>query len=391
MKLGYGGSKWSSMDMHKRILHIVENLNRGAVENWLVRMLRHAQKNGLDLDWTFYCVLDTPGRLEDEARSLGARIVRSPVPLKKKVAFMRALRAEVRRGDYQALHCHHDLTSAVYLLATIGLPIRVRIVHVHNADESIPTLNPLKQAVYRGLTRSICLSLADKVVGISNHTLDTFLAGRARRRGRDIVHYYGVDPSPFIGVSVDHLGFRRSLGLPHDALILLFAGRIVPEKNPVFVVDVLAELKRLEPRAVAVFAGVGSLESEVLSHAERFGIKSDIRMIGWQKNISQVMLTSDWFILPRPDSPKEGFGLAVVEAQLAGLRMILSEGIADDPLLPSACFRRLPLAAGPKNWAASAMDLMRDSRPDLVAALSAFEKSPLQMDRALAGLLDLYS
>ena len=95
--------------------------------------------------------------------------------------------------------------------------------------------------------RQICLFMADRIVGISNHTLDAFLAGRARRPERDSVHYYGVDPTPFENVSADRLGFRRRWDLPEDASILLFGGRLVPEKNPVFAVDVLANLRRYAP------------------------------------------------------------------------------------------------------------------------------------------------
>ncbi len=197
------------------MLHVVENLNRGAVENWLVRMLRHARTRNVGLEWTFYCVLDQPGEMEGEARSLGARVIHSPVPLARKVEFVRALRVELQRGNYHVLHCHHDLLSAVYLLAAAGLPIGRRIVHVHNADETVPTPNRLKQHLYREPMRRICLAMADHIVGISNHTLDTFLAGRSRRSGRDAVHYYGVDPTPFENNTADRAGrdawFRKRI------------------------------------------------------------------------------------------------------------------------------------------------------------------------------------
>jgi glycosyltransferase involved in cell wall biosynthesis len=192
-----------------KVLHIVESLDRGAVENWLMRMLRHARKKGMDVDWTFYCVLGRPGAMDDEARALGARVVHSPVPRKRKLAFIRALRNQMQSEKYDALHCHHDLTNAVYLLASIGVPIRRRIVHLHNADESLPTPSCLKQGLLREPMRRICLTLADKIVGISNCTLDTFLAGRLRRPNRDIVHTYGVDPTLFVNIIVDRANFRR--------------------------------------------------------------------------------------------------------------------------------------------------------------------------------------
>src|SRR5579859_5141197 len=120
-----------------RVLHVVESLDHGAVENWLLRMLRYARQCGHEVDWTFYCALERPGRLDDEALRLGASVIHSRFPLASKAAFMRALRHEARRGDYDVLHCHHDLVSAVYLLACMKVPLRLRIVHAHNADEGI--------------------------------------------------------------------------------------------------------------------------------------------------------------------------------------------------------------------------------------------------------------
>ena len=49
-----------------KIIHIVENLDRGAVENWLVRMFKHGLASGNSLDWTFYCILGKPGKLDEE-------------------------------------------------------------------------------------------------------------------------------------------------------------------------------------------------------------------------------------------------------------------------------------------------------------------------------------
>jgi glycosyltransferase involved in cell wall biosynthesis len=280
--------------------------------------------------------------------------------------------------------------SAVYLLAASGMPIR-RIVHVHNADEAVLTSSRLKQRLYREPMRRFCLFMADRIVGISNHTLDTFLAGRARRPERDSVHYYGLDPSPFENVAADRTKFRRQWDLPENALILLFGGRLVPEKNPVFAVDVLANLRCIEQRAVAVFAGAGSQEPDILERARELGVENSVRLLGWRNDMPEIMSCSDWFILPHPEHPVEGFGVAIVEAQLAGLRMLLSRGILDDPLLPTASYRRLALSDEPKMWAKAAMELLCHSAPSRVAALAALSESPMNMDRALKGLLGLHT
>ena len=354
-------------------------------------MLEHARKRGVEVDWSFYCTLGQPAVMDDKARGLGARVIHSPVPISDKTEFIRALRRELRRGDYEVLHCHHDIVSAVYLLAAMGMPIRQRIVHVHNADEALPTPNAVKQRLYREPMRQVCLFMADRIVGISDHTLDAFLAGRTRRPERDSVHYYGVDPKPFENVVADRAGFRRQWDLPGDACILLFAGRLIPEKNPVFAVDVLASLRRIQPHVVAVFVGSGSQEQDVLARAKELGVDESVRMLGWRNDLPEIMSCSDWFILPHPEHPAEGFGLAVVEAQLAGLRMLLSHGVPDDPLLPTASVRRLALSAGPAQWARAAVELLNGLSASRADALSALRESPMNMDRALAGLLGIHN
>jgi glycosyltransferase involved in cell wall biosynthesis len=373
-----------------RVLHVVENLHNGAVESWLVRMLDHARREGVAADWTFYCALPRAGRQDERARALGARVVHSPVPIGEKAAFVRALRALLQRERFDTLHSHHDLVSAVYLAAAIGTSVRTRIVHVHNADEEVLTPNRLKAAMLREPLRRTCLALADRVVANSNHTLDTFLAGRERRPGRDVVHLYGVDPGPFARGAPDRDGFRHELGLAAEAPILLFAGRMVAEKNPVFAVDVLAELVRRDPSTVAVFAGAGGEEAAVRARIAQHGLERSVRMLGWRDDVHRIMRASTWFILPHPEEPMEGFGLAVVEAQLAGMRMLLSRGIADDPLLASARYRRLPLAAGAAAWADAALELARKPAPEPERARAELASSAMDMDRALNALRALH-
>lgn len=373
-----------------RVIHVVESLDRGAVENWLVRMLRHARARGRSVDWTFYCQLPLPGALDEEVAALGANVIRSPVPLSSKAAFLAALRRELRRGGYDVLHCHHDLMSSVYLLAGMGLPIRRRLVHVHNADEWVPTNSRLKRLLLRGSMRRVCLALADSIVGISNHTLDTFLAGRKRRPGVDVVHYYGIDPSPFENARRDRSTFRRELGFTDDAHLLLFAGRLVPEKNPLFAIEVLAHMRKLDPTVAAVIVGSGSLDEAMHRRVIELGLGDNVRMLGWRSDVAEIMCCCDWFILPRPEQPMEGFGIAVMEAQLGGTRLLLSKGIADDPLLPSANFRRLGLDAGPKLWSEAAIDLLRQPASSHEEVLAALRGAPMDMDRALDNLLQLY-
>lgn len=373
-----------------RVLHVVDDLHRGAVENWLFRMHRHAARRGVPLDWTFYCKDGQPGDLDEAVLAAGARVVHSPARLSDVRSFVRCLRAEIRSGGYDVVHMHHDLTSAVYLVASAGMGVRKRLVHVHNAHEQVP-VSPWKQLVLREPFRHVCLRQADAIVGISQHTLDTFLGGRPRKPGRDMVHYCGVDPEPFMDSQASREAFRAVNGLPSDARLLAFSGRLVPEKNPGFFVDVLAEMNRRDATVYGVVIGDGSERATVEARARARGVQDRIRMLGWHDQVADALVCCDWFILPCSEDPMEGLGLSAIEAQLAGLRLLLSLGVPDDALLPGSVYARLPLAAGAAAWATAALAQLDRPVPGPAEAAVALAASPFDLDRALRHLTDLHA
>jgi glycosyltransferase involved in cell wall biosynthesis len=379
----------------RRVIHIVESLDVGAVEGWLLRMLKAGQKLGADLDWTFYSVLQRSGRFDEAARAMGARVINSPVALDDKIRFVRALRRELRRGRYDVLHCHHDVVSAVYLTAATGLPISRRIVHVHNADLHVPTGSPRKAAFLRDPMRRLCLLLADRIVGISNYTLDNFLSNGSRKPRRDVVLYYGMDTAPYYAQRPCRQALRASLGLPNDAVILLFAGRMVDYKNPLFLVDVLDEIAEEEPNVYAVFAGAGPLEEKVRDRAQWLGVGDRVRVLGWRDDTVSLMQGADLFVFPRieaitPDLGREGLGMVVIEAQAAGLPSLLSQGIPDDAIVDTTLCKVLPLADGPQAWGAEVRGMLAAPRPDRELGLAAIESSEFALEAGFRNLVALH-
>ena len=378
------------IEARQKVLHCVERMHTNAIETWLARMFRHLRSQGRDVDWYFHTNIAEPGLLEEVYPECKGRIIRNPHALSSWSEFFGALYRHCRAEKYDAVHVHADVMAAPYVVAACLAGVPRVIVHIHNADEEIPVSGSLKKSVIRSLFRRVSMVLAHRVVGISNHTLDTFLAGRRRRPGKDLVHYYGIDPAPFLSREVDALGFRRGLDLPHDAKILLFAGRMVQEKNPLFAIDVLAQMRKMDASVVGVFVGAGALDGAVCRRANELNLNQAFRHLGWRNDLPDIMLCCDWFILPRPEAPLEGFGIAVVEAQLAGLKLLLSLGIPSDPLLPGAAFRRLPLAVGPGAWADAAMDMIQQPVKSRDAIMSALAKSPMDMHFSSNDLLNLY-
>src|SRR6267142_4295386 len=172
------------------LLHIVENFNNQAVESWLLRVLRAAREDYSHFHWTFFCALESEGRFDNVARALGANLIHSQHEIGDKRRFLLGLREVMKRGRYDILHCHHDIMSAAYLLASAGLPFRKRIVQLHNTATGLPTQSKIKLGLARGPMRQICLRMADQIVGISRDALESLVGPGARdSKRRSVVHY----------------------------------------------------------------------------------------------------------------------------------------------------------------------------------------------------------
>lgn len=153
----------------------------------------------------------------------------------------------------------------------------------------------------------------------------------------ELVRHYDADPGRVAvvhpGVNLDRFSpadgraaARARLGLPQDALIPLFVGRIQPLKAPDVLLRAVAVLldQRPELRANIVVPIVGGPSGSGLAKPEglqklaaRLGIADVVR---FRPPVGQEQL-ADWFraasVLVMP-SYSESFGLVAIEAQAAG-------------------------------------------------------------------------
>ena len=376
--------------MKNRILNITNTLDTGAVDNWLVCVCERIAAENPHWQWTFYCLDENPGRLEERARGFGARVIRSPYRLGDKRAFMSSLRAFMKSNPHDILHSQNDFVSAAYLLAGLGLPFRKRIVHIHNSEKGIATPSRWKQLLLRETMRQACLRLADHIVGVSRDALSKFLRNKPPQPGRDRVLYCGVDTQRFNKPPWDREEFRRSLGLPAGAKVLLFVGRMVPLKNPLFVVDMVQVLAKLDPSVVACFVGTGELESQVARRVQAMALGNRVRLLGWRDDIPQIMRSSDLLVFSNVEEPKEGLGLVLVEAQAAGLPVLLSRGAPEDAIVIPELAQILPLASGTVAWARRAAECLAKPIPDRHASLKKVEDSPFTLTKSASALTELY-
>lgn len=114
---------------------------------------------------------------------------------------------------------------------------------------------------------------------------------------------------------------RAELGIPPEALALLWAGALTEDKNPHAALEVLARLVAWGVPARLVVAGAGSLEAELRRRAESVGLRGHTLLLGARSDLARIMAGADVHL---HTSQVESMPGIVVEAGLAAL--------------PSVCF-----------------------------------------------------
>lgn len=342
-----------------RIIHIVENLDKGAVENWLINVFLESRKIRPDWDWTFYCILGKKGRLDKKVKEAGGNIIYSPYWISQKKQFLKHLRHTLKTGEYDIIHSHHDYLTGFYSPAYANLKFKKRILHIHNTDKALPVGTVFLQKLLLPLFKKLAIHFSDLIVGISQDTLNEFVQNNRFRKKKTTVLYYGIDLSPFAAPKSRDI-LRKEWGLPANAKILLYTGRMTHLKNPVFVVDILKELSKLRQDVYVVFVGKGEREEAVIQRYTENNLSQKVRMLGWRNDIAEIMHATDVFVFPRVEYPKEGLGLVVVEAQTAGLPMVISRGIVEDAIEIEELTHCVPLADNADVWARTINDILNE-------------------------------
>ena len=152
------------------------------------------------------------------------------------------------------------------------------------------------------------IGAADEVVAVSQ-ALAKRAADLSGRMAKVIP--IGLDLKRF-GNLPDRTEARRRLGLPPDAAIILYVGRLLETKG---VRELLTALARMQERRVlGLFIGAGPLEDEIAA-------ASRCRCVGLQPNerIPLYMRAADLLVLP---SHAEGMPTVLVEAGAVGLPVV---------------------------------------------------------------------
>lgn len=136
----------------------------------------------------------------------------------------------------------------------------------------------------------------------------------------------GVDVDRF--ANGNRTAFRKQYGIPAQARMVLTVGRIDPQKNQLFAVDLLPQLREIDPDTHLVLIGHVTNEAyftRLVREIEARGLKNHVTVIRGLNADSQDLVdayhAADIFLLP---SIHEPFGIVILEAWAAGLPVLAS-------------------------------------------------------------------
>ena len=137
----------------------------------------------------------------------------------------------------------------------------------------------------------------------------------------------GIDFSPLDknNYSKDEINnLKQVFGIPLDAPVILFVGRIAKEKSIDVIIEAMVLLKQKRPDTKLVIVGDGPLRLELEEMAARLGIKDEVIFTGMQpwSSIGKIYQLGDVFVRA---SITETQGLTFAEAMAASLPVVAKE------------------------------------------------------------------
>jgi glycosyltransferase involved in cell wall biosynthesis len=364
-----------------RVLHIHSDFQWGGVERWLLQVSRSIDRSAFQFDF-FAASVDPAWQSAMESMQLG--LIPSPRPRRLWSYAASLRRALESQPGYDVVHSHFIDHSGVLLREANRAGVPLRIAHSHiDVRPILREMDPVRRAYFL-VQNQLLRRYATKGLAASNAAAASMFGRAWAGDRRWSVMHCGVDLAPFEQPSQQ---MRGELGFASDDVVFGHVGRFAEQKNHRFLIDVALRLSSILPRAKFLWIGEGPLQNEIEERLRTTGLRGRVKILSRCENVPALMLGAmDAFLFP---SLFEGLGLAVVEAQAAGLPCFISDQVPFEADVVPELVHRFSLADSADDWAfAIAGGLRRAVTPR--QALDAVKSSSFNIETSARRLEEVY-
>jgi glycosyltransferase involved in cell wall biosynthesis len=225
-------------------------------------------------------------------------------------------------GPFDLVHGHSSKGGAIARLAALmnGIPS----LYTPNAIGSMnPMLNPVGRALVGSIERTLA-RIPGVIIAVSEEEYTHLRQIGVPERKLALVP--NAIPEPVLPAKREA---RAELGLPADATIIGFVGRLAPQKAPEILLQAFAVASAAHPDAHLAIVGTGGLEPQLRQQAASLAIEDRVVWLG-ERDGQRAMAAFDVFVLP---SRYEGFPYVLLEALAAGLPIVTTTGASARALI----------------------------------------------------------
>ena len=365
-----------------KVLHVLATVGQGGVETWLCSLLPRFDRSKFQFDVCFY--RRTSGELKDCLLSVACGVfdVHLRDDFDGLLRFIGDLRELIRRGNYEAVHCHGMSFVGVALYCAWRERVPIRIAHSHGTSEPA---RPVWQRTFLALAKQAAQRFATHRIGCCTEAAEMLFGQGCVNKGASVL-YCGVNLGN--SISVRSPVSKEFLGIPRTATTIGCVANFTPAKNHAFLLTTFAQILRYDTGAHLILVGDGPNKSAIEKQTAMLGIADRVHLLGRRKDVPELLSIIDVFVLP---SLTEGLPIALLEAQAHSVPCLTSTAVTRESEVIHGLVNFLPLTADSDLWARTAIAIARShSRRSAERSVGEFERSPYNIDWGVSRLTDIY-
>lgn len=350
-----------------RVLHVVGNMGIGGIETLIMNIYRNIDRDKVQFDFLIHN--PTEGEYADEIKKLGGHIYRMPV-LRDKTRtyywryfeYKRALKKFfLEHQEIKVLHGHMTNTASIYMpIAMKYGNVKCLITHSHQT-EATPGLS----GIVTNILQKNIEKIATDYFACSKEAAKWIYSPALINEEKVKIISNGVDVNKYHYNDIEQKKLKLQMKY-NGKIVIGNVARFKEVKNHTFLIDIFAELHKLNPDTVLLLIGQGELEKDVKKKVMSLGLSDSVDFLGARNDVPMLLKIFDIFLLP---SLSEGLPLVGIEAQAAGLPVLAADTVTKE-LNITGNVEFLSLEKPAKFWAQRVLDIVNNfSRKDMTEAV----------------------